>query len=206
MRQWSARTEPPAAESVEPPPNLPGFRIEGKLGQGSLGIVYAAHDDKLNRRVAVKVLRRQGDDQVRRRVLEEARRAAALNDPAIITIFSVLDERDPPAIAMEWVEGFLLDRVAAQLNFEQKARLLREVARGPAVAHERGFWSTGTSNRTTSLWDPICVRTFWISGWRCRWRRRGRRAGLKGHRYTPPRNRSGRGCSRRRRMCSRWAA
>jgi serine/threonine protein kinase len=139
VRQWSARPQPPAAEPVEPPPHLPGFRIESKLGEGSLGVVYAAHDEKLNRRVAVKILRRQGNDQVRRRVLEEARKAAALSDPAIITIFSVLDETDPPAIVMELVEGFPLDRVAAQLNFEQKARLLREVARGLAVAHERGL-------------------------------------------------------------------
>ena len=39
------------------PPQFPGFRIEHKLGEGSLGIVYAAHDEKLNRRVAIKVLR-----------------------------------------------------------------------------------------------------------------------------------------------------
>ena len=51
----------------------------------------------------------------------------------------MLDETDPPAIVMELVEGFPLDRFAAQLNFEQKARLLREVARGLAVAHERGL-------------------------------------------------------------------
>jgi hypothetical protein len=131
--------EPPSAEREELPPHLPGFRIERKLGEGSLGVVYAAHDEKLNRRVAVKVLRRRADEPVRRRVLDEARKAAALADPAVVTIFSVLDETDPPAIVMELVEGFPLDRFAAQLNFEQKARLLREVARGLAVAHERGL-------------------------------------------------------------------
>jgi serine/threonine protein kinase len=139
VRQLRARTEPPSAEREELPPHLPGFRIERKLGEGSLGVVYAAHDEKLNRRVAVKVLRRRADEPVRRRVLDEARKAAALGDPAIVTIFSVLDETDPPAIVMEMVEGFPLDRFAAQLNFEQKARLLREVARGLAVAHERGL-------------------------------------------------------------------
>jgi serine/threonine protein kinase len=139
VRQLRAQAEPPSAEREEPPPHLPGFRIERKLGEGSLGVVYAAHDEKLNRRVAVKVLRRRADEPVRRRVLDEARKAAALGDPAIVTIFSVLDETDPPAIVMEMVEGFPLDRFAAQLNFEQKARLLREVARGLAVAHERGL-------------------------------------------------------------------
>lgn len=118
---------------------LPGFRLERKLGEGALGAVYAAHDEKLNRRVAVKILHRRADAAVRRRVLDEARKAAALNDPAIVTIFSVLDESDPPAIVMELVEGFPLDRFAAELNLEQKAKLLREVARGLAVAHERGL-------------------------------------------------------------------
>ena len=138
VRQWRVRAEPPSSRG-EPPPTLPGFRIERKLGEGTLGVVYAAHDEKLNRRVAVKVLRHRADEAVRSRVLDEARKAAALGDPAIVTIYSVLDEADPPAIVMELVEGFPLDRFASELNFEQKARLLREVARGLSVAHERGF-------------------------------------------------------------------
>jgi hypothetical protein len=89
--------------------------------------------------VAIKVLRHPTDAQVRRRVLDEARHTAALNDPAVVTIFSVLDESDPPAIVMEFVEGFPLDRFAAELSFEQKARLLREVARALSVAHQRGL-------------------------------------------------------------------
>jgi hypothetical protein len=128
-----------AGANAKPFPTLPGFRLERKLGEGSLGVVYAAHDEKLNRRVAIKVLHRRADEALRRRVLDEARKAAALGDPAIVTIFSVLDETEPPAIVMELVEGFPLDRFAAELNFEQKARLLREVARGLSVAHEHGF-------------------------------------------------------------------
>ena len=139
VQELRTRTEVPMAVREEPAPGLPGYRIERKLGEGSLGVVYAAQDEKLNRRVAVKVLRRRADEPVRRRVLEEARKAAALGDPAVVTIYSVLDENDPPAIVMELVEGFPLDRFAAQLNFEQKARLLREVARGLAVAHERAL-------------------------------------------------------------------
>ncbi len=102
-------------------PRLPGYRIEHKIGEGSLGIVYAAHDEKLNRLVALKVLRPSAGEPLRRRVLNEARKAAALSDPAIVTIFSVLDDTNPPAIVMEWVEGFALDRFSAQLNPHQKA-------------------------------------------------------------------------------------
>ena len=139
VRQFRDRDRRPPSEHEEELPQLPGFRIERKLGQGGLGVVYAAHDEKLNRRVAIKVLRRRSDAQVRKRVLDEARSAAALGDPAVVTVFSVLDEADPPAIVMEFVEGFPIDRFAAQLNFEQKARLLREVARGLAAAHTAGL-------------------------------------------------------------------
>ena len=139
VRQLRGQERRPPSEHEEELPQLPGFRIERKLGQGGLGVVYAAHDEKLNRRVVIKVLRRHADEQVRRRVLDEARHTAALSDPAVVTVFSVLDETDPPAIVMEFVEGYPLDRFAAQLNFEQKARLLREVARGLSVAHARGL-------------------------------------------------------------------
>jgi len=139
VRQWRSRDRKPPSEHADELPLLPGFRIERKLGQGGLGVVYAAHDEKLNRRVAIKVLRQRSDAQVRKRVLDEARHTAALGDPAVVTVFSVLDEADPPAIVMEFVEGFSIDRFAAQLSFEQKARLLREVARGLSVAHARGL-------------------------------------------------------------------
>lgn len=139
VRKLRARELRPPSEHAEELPQLPGYRIERKLGQGGLGVVYAAHDEKLNRRVAIKVLRRRADAEVRRRVLDEARKTAALGDPAVVTVFSVLDETNPPAIVMEFVEGFPLDRFAAELNFDQKARLLREVARGLTAAHARGL-------------------------------------------------------------------
>jgi len=131
-----ASHETPPEESA---PRLPGYRVDRQIGQGSLGAVFAAHDEKLNRPVAIKVLRRRSDESVRRRLLDEARKAAGLSDPAVVTIFSVLDETDPPAIVMEFVEGFPLDHFAAQLSASQKAHLLREIARGLAVAHERGL-------------------------------------------------------------------
>ncbi|HUC85373.1 MAG TPA: serine/threonine-protein kinase [Candidatus Acidoferrales bacterium] len=140
LRVRQGRIQPPAeaAGGERPIPVVTGYRLGRKIGEGSLGAVYAAHDEKLNRPVAIKILHQRADEATRRRVLDEARKTAALRDPAIVTIFSVLDEADPPAIVMELVEGFALDRFTAELNFEQKARLLREVARGLAVAHEHG--------------------------------------------------------------------
>lgn len=139
VRELRGRDRHPASEVADAMPQFPGFRIERKLGEGGLGVVYAAHDEKLNRRVAIKVLRLRADAQVRQRVLAEARHTAALNDPAVVAVFSVLDETDPPAIVMEFVEGYPLDKFTAQLTFEQKAKLLREVARALSSAHSRGL-------------------------------------------------------------------
>lgn len=139
VRQMRFTSKPPQDQGPESWPRLPGFRIERKLGEGGVGTVYAAIDEKLNRRVALKILRQSADTSVRRRILDEARKAAALGDPAAVTIFSVLDEADPPAIVMEWIEGFPVDRFAERLNFEQKARLLGEIARALAVAHAGGL-------------------------------------------------------------------
>jgi serine/threonine protein kinase len=135
----SSDVETSGAHPVRCLPKISGYRIEHVIGEGSLGVVYRAVDEKLNRPVAIKVLRQEATEAVRRRVLEEARQTAALSHPAVVTIFAVLDQTDPPAIVMELVDGFPLDRFAAQLNFLQKARLLREVARGLAAAHERGL-------------------------------------------------------------------
>jgi serine/threonine protein kinase len=139
VRQLQALGAGVAIPPEDAPLHLPGFRIERKLGEGGLGVVYAARDEKLDRRVAIKVLRRGADVQVRRRVMDEARKAAALGGSSCVTVYSVLDEADPPAIVMEWVEGYPLDRFAEKLNDGQKARLLREVARGLAAAHARGL-------------------------------------------------------------------
>lgn len=137
VRRWTPPIAPPPLE--DPPPRLPGYRIEHKIGQGGIGVVYRAHDEKLNRPVAIKVLRSRAQDSVGQRLLQEARQTAALSDPAVVTVFSVLDETDPPAIVMELVEGYPLDRFAAHLTVTQKTSLLREVARALAAAHARGL-------------------------------------------------------------------
>lgn len=135
VRRLGAQSRRSSRASAGPAPRIFGYRIERKIGEGSLGVVYEAHDEKLNRRVALKVVRPEASEPIRHRLLSEARQAAALSHPAIVTIFAVLDDADPPAIVMELVEGFPLDRFAAELTFDQKARLLREVAGGLAAAH-----------------------------------------------------------------------
>lgn len=138
-------TGPRSKRSPLSRPSVGRFRIDGPLGSGGMGDVYRAHDSVLDRAVALKVLRpdatNEDDAQRRRRVVREARAAAALTHPNTVTIFDVGEDGDEIFIAMELLEGedlrAKLERNDASLN--QKLRWLREAARALAAAHERGL-------------------------------------------------------------------
>src|SRR5262245_31227107 len=87
--------------------NLGSYEVLAKLGEGGMGEVYRAHDSKLGRDVAIKVLPPQDaeDPERRARLLREARAAAALNHPNICTIHEVGEASGYTYIAMEVVEG-----------------------------------------------------------------------------------------------------
>ena len=86
---------------------LAHYRILEKLGAGGMGEVYRAHDEQLDREVAIKVLPADSfaDATARARLLREARAAAALNHPAICTIHEVGEADGQSYIAMELVDG-----------------------------------------------------------------------------------------------------
>ena len=88
------------------------YRVETKIGQGGMGVVYRAWDTRLDRRVALKVLRpEQVGDPVRRQYLvREARAASALVQPNIVAVYDIGSDRDIDFIAMEHVEGRPLQR------------------------------------------------------------------------------------------------
>lgn len=142
VRATEGATAFPAARTPEStPPRITGFRLDRCLGQGGLGSVFEAWDEKLQRRVAIKTLHAftNATAEARRRVLDEARKLAALRDPAIVTVHAVLDDHEPPAIVMELVEGYAVDRATEGFTFAQKARVLQEIARALAEAHDRGI-------------------------------------------------------------------
>lgn len=131
------RVEP--AEDANHWPRLAGFTLRRFLGAGSGGTVFEALDENLQRAVAVKFLRAGPKPEPRERILAEARRAAALSDPAIVTIHAVTDDAAAPAIVMELVDGTRIDAATAALSFAQRAEILREVSRALAHAHARGL-------------------------------------------------------------------
>ena len=92
------------------------YRILEKLGSGGMGVVYKAEDTKLGRMVALKVLppERVADPNRKRRVVQEARAASALNHPNIIVIHDIDEAEGVHYIAMEHVEGKPLNRLIAR--------------------------------------------------------------------------------------------
>jgi eukaryotic-like serine/threonine-protein kinase len=133
-----------------PPRTVAGrYRLDSVIGYGSTGTVWAATDQVLGRRVALKKINMSRDirpadaQQVRDRALREARTIATLSNPYVITIFDILDESDTgPIIVMEFIQGRSLGYIiqqAGRLSPGQSATI--GVATGSALlaAHAAGI-------------------------------------------------------------------
>ena len=117
------------------------FRIERELGRGGVGVVYLAHDTKLDRSVAIKSLPPEVTDNPKAlsRFTREARVLASLNHPNIATIYDELEEADGLSyLVLEYVPGqTLAERVAkGQLKLEEALTIALQIAEAVAAAHE----------------------------------------------------------------------
>lgn len=125
-------------KALRPGRVLGHYRIRQSVGSGSFGSVFAALDLRLERMVALKVLKRNVFES-RGEVLAEARAAAALDSPNICTIYAVEEEDGLPVIAMEYLDGpSLSKRIEQGLDRGAALQLARQIAAGMADAHECG--------------------------------------------------------------------
>jgi eukaryotic-like serine/threonine-protein kinase len=131
---------------LKPSDTFERYTIEEPLGEGGMGCVYRAHDARLGRRVALKVISDgprdgQADADANARLLREARAAAALDHPNVVSIFDVGEHEGTPFIVMELVSGRTLrDAVGdAAVPAATCVAQLADVARALAVAHKRGL-------------------------------------------------------------------
>src|SRR5437764_11409175 len=108
------------------------YRILETLGAGGMGAVYKAYDEKLHRVVALKVLPPEAVTQEdrRRRFLQEARAASALNHPHILIVYEVGEADERPYIAMEYIEGQTLRQhiMAGSLAFKDGLDIAIQIA------------------------------------------------------------------------------
>ena len=122
---------------------LSHYRITGKLGEGGMGEVFLAQDTSLDRKVAIKVLAEsfREDHTARKRLLQEAKLAAALDHPYICSIHELLEVGDTSCIVMEYVEGQTLrERLAGGALRQQDAlQIGLEIAEALEKAHQKGI-------------------------------------------------------------------
>ena len=122
-------------QALQPGRVLGHYKIQRLLGEGTFGNVFAAWDLRLERNVALKLLKRNAVES-REAALREARAAAALSHPNVCGIYAVEEEDGLPVIAMEYVNGRPLSEVIAErLPVAQKVEVAQGIASGLAAAH-----------------------------------------------------------------------
>lgn len=116
-----------------------------EVGQGGMGVVFAAFDPQLNRKIALKILRAQQSDsdnkrQLRARLFREAQAIAKLSHPNVITVFDVGNVGASVFVGMEFVEGVTLtDYLATPRSLESILDAFAQAGRGLSAAHQAGL-------------------------------------------------------------------
>ena len=123
--------------------SLGHYRIEAKLGEGGMGVVYRAFDTHLDRPVAIKILRADAtaSPERKRRFVQEAKAASALNHPNIIHIYDISSSDGTDYIAMEFVDGKTLDQLIGKsgLPLKETLKYSIQIADALARAHAAGI-------------------------------------------------------------------
>ncbi|MDB4943717.1 MAG: uncharacterized protein JWP97_3251, partial [Labilithrix sp.] len=123
--------------------NIGRFKVVSEIGRGGMGIVLLAEDDKLRRKVALKLLPPSfaADEERRRRFFREARAAAAVSHPNLVTVYDVGEHEGRAYIAMEYLRGRSLRELMAerQLSVDEAVDLARQILAGLGHAHAAGL-------------------------------------------------------------------
>jgi serine/threonine protein kinase len=116
------------------------YKIIEKLGEGGMGVVYKAHDTKLDRFVALKFFppHLAASEQDKARFTQEAQSASALNHPNVCTIHDIQEHDGQIFIVMECIDGVTLQEKKSSLTVKQAIDYGIQIAEGLAAAHEKG--------------------------------------------------------------------
>ena len=130
--------------------NLSGQLLDGRyelqeiIGEGGMAVVYRATDHRLNRPVAVKIMRREmiGDEEFRSRFCAESHAVAMLSNPNIVAVYDVSHSDENEYIVMELVDGITLKQYMEKkgpLPWREALHFTKQIARALGHAHERGI-------------------------------------------------------------------
>jgi predicted Ser/Thr protein kinase len=122
-------------------PTIGRYAVLQMLGEGGMGTVYAVYDDRLDRRVALKLVKGSQSDAARSRMLREAQAMAKLSHPNVVPVYEVGEERGQLFVAMEYVQGVTL-RQWSDAQARDWADVLEryiQAGRGLAAAHAQGL-------------------------------------------------------------------
>jgi tetratricopeptide (TPR) repeat protein/predicted Ser/Thr protein kinase len=131
-------------EDFSPGTHLGRYVILARQGVGGMGVVYAAYDPQLDRRVAVKLMHRRGageDQKAARRLLAEAKASAQFSHPNVITVHDVGTWEGRVFLAMEFIEGAPLSKWMREpgRDWQQLLDVFTKAGRGLEAAHEAGL-------------------------------------------------------------------
>jgi serine/threonine protein kinase/tetratricopeptide (TPR) repeat protein len=123
------------------PDRIGRYRIERKIGEGGMGIVYAARDERLDRTVALKMIRGDSDETARKRLWREARTAAGISHPNICQLFEVDETEEGLVLAMELLDGEPLGARLARgpLSPGDSSSITLQALDALAALHARGL-------------------------------------------------------------------
>ena len=151
LREWMSGTTPASRRSspyasgtshVDLPRRVAHYIIERKLGEGGMGVVFAARDQRLDRLVALKMMSSfSGDETARRRFWREARAAASVNHPNVCQLYEIGEDRGEMFIAMELLEGEPLSERLARgaMTVSEAMPIALGVLEALAALHARGI-------------------------------------------------------------------
>ena len=135
---------PPAAGGFGVGSHIAGYRLDEQIGRGGMAVVYRAHDPRLDRRVALKILAPElaSDEEFRQRFIRESRAAAAVDHPNIIPIYEAGEADGVLFIAMRFVDGRdvqTLIHQQAPLPVARACDIVTQVASALDAAHAHGL-------------------------------------------------------------------
>ncbi len=124
-------------------PDIPRYDIRDRIGEGAASVVYRAWDKKLGRQVALKILRDLPgtSNEIRSRFQQEARAAAGLNHPNLVTVYDAGEAGGKMFIIMEFVEGEPLSEIIKRQDYDTSSMVsvIEQAARAIGTAHKNGL-------------------------------------------------------------------